>query len=581
MIRKLVRQMLTAQIFSALTVSLCLLIDNIMIGRYLGVQALAAYSVANPILLALGALGSMLSAGIQVVGSRSLARGDKADTDAGYSSAIMLTVCISGLFMLAVLLFRSPLATALGAGNAGGDLHGMASEYMAGFIIGAPASMGALVLMPFLQMAGQSNLLIVAVLAMTIGDVALDLLNVLVFHGGMFGMGLASSLSYYIALAIAAVYFLSRKCVFRFSLKSITLKKIRELFVSGVPAVFGMASSVILVFAMNQLLRSIEGETAMGAYTVITSLGNASNCITTGIGGVSLTLAGMLFTEEDRNGLQGLIRQLCRYSVILGLCVGTALMVFAPPLVGLFIPQHGDARQMAILGLRLFAVGLVPCCINAALKNHYQATGRVFLTEVFSVVESLIMQIMAAFALSRFMGLTGAWLFFSVGEWLTLFCLGIYINRMRRTLPWHNDAFLLMKPDFGVSADQLLELDLHSMEEVAQAAQTAERFCVDHGQSPRISNHIALCIEEMASNTIRHGFEMDRRAHHLSVRLLHKQDQWVLRFRDDCGAFDPVHYVPAEGEEALGIRLVLAMSNEATYTYSMNMNNLTLRFRGE
>ena len=51
MIRKLVRQMLTAQIFSALTVSLCLLIDNIMIGRFLGVQAIAAYGLANPIML--------------------------------------------------------------------------------------------------------------------------------------------------------------------------------------------------------------------------------------------------------------------------------------------------------------------------------------------------------------------------------------------------------------------------------------------------------------------------------------------------------------------------------------------------
>ena len=33
MIKKLIRQMLTAQIFSALTVSLCLLIDSIIIGR--------------------------------------------------------------------------------------------------------------------------------------------------------------------------------------------------------------------------------------------------------------------------------------------------------------------------------------------------------------------------------------------------------------------------------------------------------------------------------------------------------------------------------------------------------------------
>ena len=36
MIRKLVRQMLSAQIFSALAVSLCLLIDIVVIGQYLG-----------------------------------------------------------------------------------------------------------------------------------------------------------------------------------------------------------------------------------------------------------------------------------------------------------------------------------------------------------------------------------------------------------------------------------------------------------------------------------------------------------------------------------------------------------------
>ena len=45
MTKKLVGQMLAAQILSALTVSLCLLIDNLMIGRYLGEQALTAYGL--------------------------------------------------------------------------------------------------------------------------------------------------------------------------------------------------------------------------------------------------------------------------------------------------------------------------------------------------------------------------------------------------------------------------------------------------------------------------------------------------------------------------------------------------------
>ena len=51
----------------------------------------------------------------------------------------------------------------------------------------------------------------------------------------------------------------------------------------------------------------------------------------------------------------------------------------------------------------------------------------------------------------------------------------------------------------------------------------------------------------------------------------------MLRFRDDCRAFDPVHYVPKEEEQALGIRLILAFAEEAYYTYSMNLNNLALK----
>ncbi len=59
--------------------------------------------------------------------------------------------------------------------------------------------------------------------------------------------------------------------------------------------------------------------------------------------------------------------------------------------------------------------------------------------------------------------------------------------------------------------------------------------------------------------------------------MLHKEGYWVIRFRDDCSAFDPVHYLPAEGEESVGIRLVLSLAEEARYTYSLNLNNLTLR----
>ena len=127
----------------------------------------------------------------------------------------------------------------------------------------------------------------------------------------------------------------------------------------------------------------------MAAYTVITTIGNSANCITTGMGGVSLTLAGILFNEEDRTGLKELTKQLCRCAVILGIAMGAALLAFAPALVGLFIPETGAARPMAILGLRMFAAGLIPCCVNNALKNAYQACGQPGLTELISLLEEI------------------------------------------------------------------------------------------------------------------------------------------------------------------------------------------------
>ena len=579
MIRKLIRQMLAAQTLSALTVSLCLLIDSILIGRFLGVQAIAAYGLANPILLVIGAVGSMLAAGIQVACSKSLGSGSKEETDKGYSSAIGLTLGISLVFTLLVLIFRSPLATLMGAGGEG-ELYDQTRDYLAGFIIGAPGCIGALVLVPFLQMAGQSKLLILAVLGMTAADVGFDLLNVLVFDGGMFGMGLASSLSYYVAMAIALGYFLSRKCAFRFSFQSITMKKIRELFVGGIPAVFTMASSVIFVFILNQLLLSVggskEGSEAVAAFSVLMTIGNASNCISTGIGGVSLTLSGILYNEEDQTGLRSLLKLLVKYGIMLGASVGVLLAVSAPVLVRVFIPEANMAQRMAIQGVRLFALGLIPCCMVNALKNLYQATERVRLTEIISVMEGVALPALAAFLFSRWMGVSGAWLYFAAGECLSLLCTALYVWKKGGAVSLGAEPFLLLREGFGVKKENLLEMDIHSLQEVEKAAQEAAAFCMRHGQSEKMANHIALCLEEMASNTVIHGFD-PQRENHLSVRVQHKGDRWVLRFRDDCRAFDPVSYVPAGEQEGLGIRLVTAMADDIRYTYSLNLNNLTIK----
>ncbi len=581
MLKRLMHQMLAAQIMSALTVSLCLLIDNIMIGQFLGESGLAAYSLSNPVLLLIGAVGTMLSSGVQVVCSRSLGRGSQEETNVGYSSAIAVAGVFSACFLALSLLLCVPLARALGAKD--GALLQDTAGYIRGFVIGAPATMGALILVPFLQMAGESSLLIAAVLGMTAADIGLDLLNALVFHGGMFGMGLASSLSYYVAMTIAAFYFLSKKCIFRFSLRRVKMEKVRELVRDGVPSLFGMASTVLLILAVNRILMaSGHAEPALAAFTVISTLGNSANCVSTGVGGVSLTLSGILYNEEDRQGIREMLALIVRRGMLLGAAVSALCLIFAPALVSLFIPDPGESREMAILGLRLFSLGLTFCCVNSTLKNFCQGVGRVRAIEIISLLEGAVLPVLAAFVFSRRGHVNGAWLYFLAGEALTLAGYMCWTWRQIGHTTLQGDQLLMLRPDFGVSEQNLLERDLSDMDGVIALSRDAEAFCLKQGGSARLASHLALCIEEMGSNIITYGFDKGdtKRGNHLSIRLQHKDERWVLRFRDDCRAFDPLSHVvqqdAADPSAAVGIRLAMRMADEARYTYSMNLNNLTL-----
>ena len=115
MIKNLFRQMAGTQIASALTVMLCMFVDSILIGQFLGVDAMTAYGLSNPVLLIFAAIGSMLSAGIQVLCGKTMGSGDQEGTNIVFSSSVILVAVIGVVFLL------SPIGTSLlqklGSGN--------------------------------------------------------------------------------------------------------------------------------------------------------------------------------------------------------------------------------------------------------------------------------------------------------------------------------------------------------------------------------------------------------------------------------------------------------------------------------
>ena len=581
MLRKIFRQMLITQIVSATTVTICMLVDSIMIGRFLGMDSMTAYGLATPVLLVFAAFGSMLSAGIQVMCGKTMGAGDREGTNACYSASLVMAGIVAAVGLALVLALSGPLTTVLGGGKPSPDnpVYYLTQDYLRGFIIGAPAFIFAQIMVPYMQIAGKRTILVAAVLAMTIGDVVFDILNVFVFHGGTFGMGLASSISYYVAFAIGITYFIGKKCMFRFRRSGVTGKTAFEIIKYGIPTVINQISLVALVFLLNKVLLHVGGNAGVAAYSVISSLGNICYCVGSGVASVSLTLSSLFYEDEDRTQLYQLLRIMLIYAVVLDVVLIALIWLVAPLAVRLFVTEDPVVFELAKKGLRLFSLSLLSSALNTSLKNYYQGVNRTPLTEAISVLQNFLLTALYALILSGIIGTDGVWLSFVLGETTTLLLVVIFVLAKFRKKGFA-ETFSLLPDDFGVAAEDLFERTIRDSSEITAVSEAAGEFCAAHGDSQRDSMLLSLCIEEMTANTVEYGFSGDSLQHLIELRLFYKDGERVVRLRDNCINFDPVRYLELHQSDDpaahIGIRMVMKMVKEANYMNSLGLNNLTL-----
>ena len=581
MISKLFRKMVATQIISSMTVMLCMLIDSIMIGRYLGVDSMTAYGFSTPVVLVFAAISSMISAGIQVRCGKTMGAGDETGTNKCYSTSAAVTLLIAAVGVAGVLIFISPLCTLIGAGEdiPGNTVFGLTKDYLRGFIIGAPAFMFAQIMVPYMQMSGSRMRLVAAVIVMSISDIAFDFLNVFVLKWGTFGMGLASSLSYYIAVIIGLGYFVKKSCVFRFKFSFISMRTFSTIMKAGVPTLINQVSLVLLALTLNKLLNATAGHTAVAAYSAISTLGNICYSFSSGIASVALTLSSMLYIDSDKPSLQKLVKIMTFYSVVICGAVTAIVLIFASPMLAVFT-EDPDVQVMASTGMRLFILSLIPCALNTSFKNYYQGVDHSRLTQIISILQNFALTALSAFVLSKLFGVTGIWFGFLCGEVLTLLVIAAVVMIRSRRFVFSAEAFSMLPEKFGAADEECREFMIAGESDIVPASKDAEQFCLNRGLSGRTSRLIALTTEELAYNIVRHGFSKDSYSHMIEIRIIVQDQKPTLRIRDNCIDFDPMKYLKLHKDDDptahIGLRMIMKMVKDANYVNLMGMNCLTL-----
>ena len=95
MLDRVFRRVTLIQIVTLLTAVISMLVDSIIIAKYLGVTCVAAYGLAAPILTLFAAIGGTFAQGAQTTASKALGTGDTDLASRLLSVAVLIGLIVS------------------------------------------------------------------------------------------------------------------------------------------------------------------------------------------------------------------------------------------------------------------------------------------------------------------------------------------------------------------------------------------------------------------------------------------------------------------------------------------------------
>ncbi|MBQ9443706.1 MAG: ATP-binding protein [Lachnospiraceae bacterium] len=584
-IPRLYMKLLPVQIAFVIIGGINAVIDNAFAGNLIGASAMAVTGLFSPVTNLLNGVNALIFGGAQVLCGRYLGKKMAERTRSIFSLDMIIMLIVSIILLVCCEMIPTDIAVALRASDA---LKGDLATYIRGFAIGLPFSCIGTQFTAFLQLEHQEKRSYAAIITMFGANVLFNWLFVAVFHMGLFGLGLSTSLGNVFFFAIQASYFLGKKAVIRFSLESIVLSDIKDILIYGLPGAVVQFCISARGLIINALIQRFVGPDGLAAYSAIYSFGCVYWAVPAGVTSAVMVLGSVYAGEEDKAGLKILMRTFLTRGV--GLVTVAAVIVSACCyiLTNMFFHDPStEVYQMAMIGFILYPLYSPLSTLTIGFSNYYHCLSYEHIVRTISVADGILGVSLFSVLLVPQFGMMGIW----AGQLLgCAFCvvlvlaIAFFSNKAK---PLNLDRMMLFNKDFGVAEENRIDITVRSMDEVVNLSERVWAFCEKHGITGSRKNYSALCTEELAGNIVQHGFRNKKKLS-VDIRISYVNDEIVICFKDDGIPFNPeeasrLFEAERSGEHEdgktfhnIGLQLVSRISKSMTYQNTFGLNILTI-----
>ena len=275
--------------------------DSIIVGRFVGADALAAIGACGSLTYLFFSLFFGLSAGIGIIIARYFGAGKDEQVQKGIANSVFLLLGAAILLTVTGICFARPILLYLGTPS---DILKDAVAYFqitSAGILGVAFYNG---ISSILRALGDSKTPLIFLVIASLLNVGLDLLFVLVFHLGVAGTALATSLAQFVSACTCLIFALHTNPFFRLKKEQFRPDKILlgQMTHIGLPLALQDALIAISCVALQTVINSF-GTAIVAAFT-------ATNRIETMLGQIYLTMNTALSSYTAQNLGAGKVRHL-------------------------------------------------------------------------------------------------------------------------------------------------------------------------------------------------------------------------------------------------------------------------------
>lgn len=414
-------------------------VDSIVVGKYIGDNALAAVGSAAPLLNLLLVLFVGISVGAGVMVSQYFGAKDRRELSKTIGNCITLTALSSVLIMIVGTIAARPLLEMLKTPE---SILDWSSSYILILLMGIAGMAYYNILCGILRGLGDSISALLYLLIATVLNIVLDVWFVAGLGMGIQGVALATVIAQAISAIMCMIKLIRMKHIFDMKFRYLKPEPENAWMVIRLGLPSGLTQAILsMAMIIVQSLTNSFGELVIAANVIIMRVDGFAMMPNFSFGTAMTTFAGQNVGAEKYDRVDKGAKQGTLMAVLISTAITVLILIFGKYLMAIFT----DTKELVTLSanmMKILAVGYIAMAVTQSLSGVMRGAGDTMTPMWISIVTTVIIRVPVAYGIAYFtrtpelptgryesifisllvswvLGALLTWIFYHRGKWKT------------------------------------------------------------------------------------------------------------------------------------------------------------------